>query len=63
MNPHWLFLAIMAVSVSVDTAHAAALGDIHELLDMTIILGLAAAVVGAVLLATRRYWQGARRLI
>jgi hypothetical protein len=62
MNPHWLFMAIMTLSVSVAILNAITSGSTKELLDMAAVLGVAATCMGFALLATKRYWQGARWL-
>ena len=60
MNPHKLFLLIFAASVPLTAATF--LKDMGELTNMFGTLGIIGAVIIAVLFATRRYWNGARRV-
>lgn len=62
MSPHWLFAAIMTLSVSAAISHAVVTNNMDTLVNMVVILGLALACVGIALLVTRKYWKDARRL-
>lgn len=63
MNPHWLFGAIMTLSISAAISHAVGSSNMDELVDTAVILGLALTSVGITLVVTRKYWKDSRRLI
>jgi len=60
VSPHWLFVTILILSVSAAMLSAIASGNVKEVIDMALIVGIASSCVGATLLITRKYWQGAR---
>lgn len=60
MNPHRFFLAILAISIPVTVV--AFIKDPSELVDHLAVLGIVSSVVFAVMILTRKYWQGARRV-
>lgn len=58
MNPHYMFVGIMVLSVAI--AIPALAGS--ELLDMLKILGPVLAGLGLAMFLTRKYWRNARRM-
>jgi hypothetical protein len=60
MSPHRLFLLIFAASVPITATTL--LKDTGELTGMFGILGIMGSVIIALLVATRKYWNGARRI-
>lgn len=62
MNPHYGFISVMLVSLVITVAMFAASGQIVEIQGMAEKLGITLACVGVILLVTRKYWKGARRM-
>ena len=60
MNPHRLFLAVLAASIPLTAMTF--LKDNSEMTDMFSILGIIGSAIIAVLVLTKRYWGGARRV-
>lgn len=60
MNPHKLFLLVFVASVPLTATTL--LKDTGELTGMFSILGITGSVIIALLVATRKYWNGARRV-
>lgn len=60
MNPHKLFLAVIAASIPLTAATF--LKDTSELTDMFSILGVIGSAIIVVLVLTKRYWGSARRV-
>lgn len=60
MNPHKLFLAVIAASIPLTAATF--LKDTSELTDMFSMLGVIGSAIIVVLVLTKRYWGGARRV-
>lgn len=62
MNPHYLFASLALVSFVFASAGLAVAGDYDELQGMVTVVGIASAVIGAILAVTRKYWRNARRV-
>lgn len=60
MNPHKLFLAVIAASIPLTAATF--LKNTSEIMDMFSILGIISSVVIVILIMTKKYWNGARRV-
>ena len=58
MNPHYLFIGIMALSVAIAVPVLAG----SELLEMLKILGPVVGGLGLAMFLTRKYWRNARRM-
>jgi len=60
MNPHRLFLAVLVASVPLTAVTF--LKENTEMADMFSILGIIGSAIIVVLILTKRYWNGARRV-
>jgi hypothetical protein len=58
MNPHHLFIGIMALSVAIAVPALAG----SELLEMLKVLGPVVAGLTLAMFLTRKYWRNARRI-
>jgi len=62
VNPNYLFASLAIVSFVFASVGLAVAGDYEELQGMITVVGIASAVIGAVLAVTRKYWRNARRI-
>ena len=63
MNPHWLFLGILALSLIAALVYLNDAAQIENASNMVLILGMTSAIVGVTLILTMKYWRDARRLV
>jgi hypothetical protein len=63
MNPHWLFLGVVATTLGVTLAYIGGTDEFEKAYDMLLILTITFTIVGVTLVLTRKHWRDARRLV